>query len=103
MEKRSTKRGSAAYPLIVSVEPLMFGVIRLLFDDGYEAVLDLRPLMQRRIWKDISTKDDFFAVEIAEHGDHISWPAGGGLAELPADGLRRECERQQKMISLMYE
>jgi hypothetical protein len=103
MERRRSKRGKAGHPLIDSVEPVMFGVIRLVFDDGYEAVLDLRPLMTRTIWKNVRTKEDFFAVEIEEYGHHLSWPAGNGLAELPADGLRRNCEHQEKLHASMYE
>jgi hypothetical protein len=88
-----SKHGVAAFPLLESAEPLDFGVIRLRFDDGNEADLDLRSSMQRAIWANIRTKDDFFAVEIDAHGSHLSWPKG---AELPADGLRFECERQNK-------
>jgi hypothetical protein len=101
MEVRRPKRGSAGFPLIESVEPVMFGVIRLKFDDEYEGVLDLRPLMRHANWAGVKTREDFFAVQIYENGGHISWPAGG--VELPADGLRRDCERQQKLHLLMYE
>jgi hypothetical protein len=103
MEVRRSKSGNAGFPLVESVEPVMFGVIKLKFDDGYEGVLDLRPLMGRGIWSGVKTREDFFAVQIHEIGGHIFWPAGGGLTELPADGLRRECERQEKVHILMYE
>lgn len=81
----------------------MFGVIRVVFDDGYEGILDLRPLLKKRIWKDIRTKEDFFQIEIDEIGGSLSWPKGGGLAELPADGVRFDCERQEKLLSSMFE
>ena len=83
MEIRRAERGTAGYPLIETVEPLTFGVIKLLFDDGYEAVLDLRPLMKRSIWRNIRSKEDFFAIRIEKHGAHLSWPRSNGDAEPP--------------------
>jgi hypothetical protein len=103
VEVRRSKRGIAGYPLIECVEPVMYGVIRVAFDDGYEAVLDLQPLMGRAIWKKIATKDDFLAIAIDDYGADISWPRGEGLTSLPADGVRLECERQQAVVWSLYE
>jgi hypothetical protein len=81
--------------LIESADPLTFGVIRLRFDDGYQADLDLRSVMNGAIWTNIRTDEDFFAIELNDIGSRLSWPRGAGLIELPADGLRMECERQK--------
>jgi hypothetical protein len=97
MKVHRSKRGTAAYPLIESAEALTFGVIRLRFDDGYQADLDLRPL-SGAIWANIRTEQDFFAMEIDDIGSRFSWPKGNGLTELPADGLRFECERRNKSV-----
>ncbi|MBN9023054.1 MAG: hypothetical protein J0H08_13355, partial [Rhizobiales bacterium] len=32
-------------PRIETVKPVMFGVLKLVFDDGYEGIVDLRPLL----------------------------------------------------------
>ena len=69
---RSSK-GKAGFPLIVSVEPVMFGVLRVVFDDGYEGVLDLRSVMGKAIWQNIRTKEDFFEVELDQFGSHLSF------------------------------
>jgi hypothetical protein len=95
MKVYRSKRGNAGFPLIEWAEPLSFGVIRLRFDDGYEADLDLRDLMKHSNWSKIQTEDDFSAVEVEEYGNHLSWPRSEGVPELPADGLREECKRQK--------
>jgi hypothetical protein len=94
-------KGTAGFPLIVSVEPVMFGVLRVVFDDAYESILDLRSVMGRGIWQNIRTKEDFFEVELERFGGHLSWPKGGGLTELPADGVRLDCERQETLLKSM--
>jgi hypothetical protein len=69
------------------------------FDDGYEGVLDLRSLMSRGTWQNIRTREDFFEVELERFGSHLSWPKGG--TELPADGVRLDCERQESLLKSM--
>lgn len=40
-----------ARPRIAAVEPVIHGVVKLIFVDGYEGVADLRPVIERgRIW-----------------------------------------------------
>jgi hypothetical protein len=94
-------KGKAGFPLIVSVEPVMFGVLRVVFDDGYEGVLDLRSVMGQAIWQNIRTKEDFFELELAPNGGHLSWPKGRRATELPAGGVRATCERQESLLRSM--
>jgi hypothetical protein len=101
MTVHRVSKGKAGFPLIVSVEPVMFGVLRVVFDDGYEGVLDLRSVMGQAIWQNIRTKEDFFEVELDQIGGHLSWPKGGGATELPADGVRATCERQESLLRSM--
>jgi len=101
MQIHRTKKGDAGFPLIATVEPVMFGVLRVVFDDGYEGILDLRSGMGRGIWQNIRTKEDFFEVELEQFGSHLSWPKGGGVTELPADGVRATCERQESLLKSM--
>jgi Protein of unknown function (DUF2442) len=99
MEVHRTNKGKAGFPLIASVEPVMFGVLRVVFDDGYEGILDLRSVMGQTIWQTIRTKEDFFEVELEQFGSHLSWPKGG--TELPADGVRAACERRETLLRSM--
>jgi hypothetical protein len=94
-------KGKAGFPLVVSVEPVMFGVLRVVFDDEYEGILDLRSRMGQGIWQNIRTREDFFEVELEQFGSHLSWPKGGGATELPADGVRATCERQESLLRSM--
>jgi hypothetical protein len=87
-------KGRAGFPLVVSVEPVMF-------DDEYEGILDLRSSMGQGIWQNIRTREDFFEVELEQFGSHLSWPKGGGATELPADGVRATCERQESLLRSM--
>jgi hypothetical protein len=101
MEVHRTINGKAGFPLIACVEPVMFGVLRIVFDDGYEGVLDLRSVMGKGIWQNIRTREDFFEIEVAPNGGHVSWPKGDGMTELPADGVRLTCERQESLLRSM--
>ena len=101
MEIHRTHNGNAGFPLIASVEPVMFGVLRVVFDDGYEGILDLRSAMGRGIWQNVRTRQDFFEVELEQFGSHLSWPKGDGATELPADGVRLTCERQETLLRSM--
>ncbi|MBR1214551.1 DUF2442 domain-containing protein [Bradyrhizobium sp. JYMT SZCCT0180] len=99
MEVHQTNdKGEAGFPLIVSAEPVMFGVLHVVFDDGYEGVLDLRSVMDRAIWQNIRTKEDFFKIELDRIGGQLFWPKGDGATELPADGIRAACEHQEKLL-----
>jgi hypothetical protein len=101
MEGHRANKGEAGFPLIANVEPVMFGVLRIVFDDGYEGVLDLRSVMGKGIWQNIRTREDFFEVELEQFGSHLSWPKGDGVTELPADGVRVACERQEMLLRSM--
>jgi len=61
----------------------------------------VRAVMGKAIWQNIRTKEDFFEVELAQFGSHLSWPKGGGVTELPADGVRATCERQESLLRSM--
>ena len=101
MAVHRARKGEAGFPLIVSVEPVMFGVLHVVFDDGYEGVLDMRSVMGQAIWQNIRTKEDFFEVELDQIGGYLSWPKGRGATELPADGVRVTCERQESLLRSM--
>jgi hypothetical protein len=104
MTAKRTKVGNAAFPLVVEVEAVILGVVKLVFDDGYEGVLDLRPQMGRTLWRRMSSWDAFARVQIDEFGSCIFWAEfEGNPIELAADGLRRDCERQEAVHKLMYE
>jgi hypothetical protein len=95
---RRTKVARAAHPLVVEAEAVILDVIKLVFDDGYEAILDLRPQMEKGNWKNLSGWKEFETVQVEEFGSHMFWTnVAGHSIELPADWLRHAAERQEEL------
>ena len=50
-------------PRIVTAEPVIFGVLKLVFTDGYEGVVDLRPVIaQGRMSKWLQEPRNFVTI-----------------------------------------
>ena len=90
-------------PHIVSAEPVIPGVLKVAFDDGFEGVVDLRPLIGKgKIFAWLETPAHFAEVAVDEFGHSISWLDDAGYTiDLSADSLRRDAERQAEMHRLM--
>ncbi len=90
-------------PRLKSAEPVIHGVLKLIFLDGYEGVVDLRPLIARgKIFTWLQNPDNFASVQVDEYGHSIGWvDANGYEIDLGADSLRRDCERQAEVHKLM--
>ena len=90
-------------PHIVLAEPVIHGVLKLAFDDGFEGVVDLRPLIAKgKVFAWLETPAHFAAVAVDEHGHSISWTDESGyVIDLSADSLRRDAERQADVHRLM--
>jgi hypothetical protein len=90
-------------PRIKLVEPVICGVLKLVFTDGYEGVVDLRPLIAKgEIFAWLQDPEHFAAVQMDEYGHSIFWVDDTGYEiDLGADSLRRDCERQAQMHTLM--
>lgn len=90
-------------PRVIAVQPVIHGVLKVAFDDGYEGVVDLRPLIAKgKVFARLSASEHFAAVRLDEHGHSVSWLDGEGyLIDLSADSLRRDAERQAEIHKLM--
>jgi hypothetical protein len=90
-------------PCIVEAQAVIHGVLRVKFDDGYEGVVDLRPLIAKgKVFAWLSTPEHFAEVRIDEFGHSVSWLAHDGyIIDLSADSLRRDAERQREIHRLM--
>ena len=91
-------------PRIVAAEPVIHGVLKLVFTDGYEGVVDLRPIISRgRIFTWLQQPENFRKMQIDEFGHSIFWIDGEGREiDLSADSLRRDAvlqEEQHKLIA----
>jgi hypothetical protein len=90
-------------PHIVLSEPVILGVLKVAFDDGFEGVVDLRPLLAKgKVFAWLQAPAHFVELRIDEHGHSLSWTdATGYVIDLSADSLRRDAERQAEAHRLM--
>ena len=90
-------------PRIVSAEVVIHGVVKLVFDDGYEGIVDLRPIIARgRIFTHLQAPENFKKMQIEEYGHHIFWvDEAGNEIDFGAGSLRRDSERQADIHKLM--
>jgi hypothetical protein len=90
-------------PRIVSAEPVIHGVLKLKFTDGYEGVIDLRPIIAKgRMFTWLQKPGNFKKIKIEEYGHHVYWIDGRGEEiDLGADSLRRDAEKQAELHKLI--
>jgi hypothetical protein len=90
-------------PCIVDAEVVIHGVLKITFDDGYQGVVDLRPLIaEGKVFAWLSAPEHFSAVRIDEFGHSVSWLDDQGYPiDLTADSVRRDAERQTEIHRLM--
>ena len=90
-------------PRIATAEPVIHGVLKLVFSDGYEGVVDLRPLIsQGRVFKWLQKPKNFLKVQLEDYGHYVFWIDDKGREiDLGADGLRRDAEKQAELHKLI--
>jgi hypothetical protein len=90
-------------PRIVDAQPVIHGVLKVAFDDGYVGVVDLRPLIAMgKVFSWLREPSHFAAVRVDEYGHSVSWLDDQGYSiDLSADSIRRDAERQAEMHRLM--
>lgn len=76
-------------PRVSSAEPVIHGVLKLVFVDGYEGVVDLRPLLAKgKVFAWLQTPENFRSVRVDEYGHAISWTDDTGyLIDVGADSF----------------
>ncbi len=90
-------------PRLVLAEPVIRGMLKIAFDDRFEGVGHVRPLIANgKVFAWLESPDHFAAVRIDENGHSVSWTDATGYAiDLSADSLRRDAERQAEIHRLM--
>lgn len=84
-----------------SVEPVLYGVVKIAWADGYEAIVDLRPVIaERQAFAFLrNSPERFHAVKLAEFGHSISWlDDAGDEIDFGSQSLRRRAERQAELL-----
>lgn len=86
-------------PRIVSAQPVIHGVLKIVWTDGYEGVVDLRPTIARgRIFTYLQNPKNFAKVRVSEYGHSIEWiNERGEEIDFGADSLRSKAENQARL------
>jgi hypothetical protein len=89
-------------PRIVSAEPVIHGVLKMTWSDGYAGLVDLRPTIARgRVFTYLQDPENFQKVRVTEFGHSIEWVDDTGLQiDFAAGTLREKAEKQAALIAL---
>ena len=86
-----------------SAEPVIFGVIKILWKDGFAGIVDLRPLLTRgEMFEFLRVAPARFdQLKLEEHGHKIYWlDDEGDEIDFGSDSLRQRAERQAGLLHL---
>jgi len=90
-------------PRITSCEPVIHGVLKIVWVDGFEGIVDLRPTIDRgRIFTYLREPENFRKVHVSEYGHSIGWiDEAGHEIDFAGDTLRSKAENQAKLHKLV--
>ncbi len=77
--------------------------MKIVFTDGYEGVVDLRPLIARgQVFAWLQRPENFGLFHVDEFGHSIYWmDSAGQQIDLSADSLRRDAMLQEEQHRLI--
>jgi hypothetical protein len=86
-------------PRIVAAEPVIHGVIKIQWNDGYAGVVDLRPVIARgKVFAYLQEPGNFAKLRIGEYGHGIVWVNDAGEEiDFGSDSLRQRAEKQAEL------
>ena len=85
---------------VAAAEPVMHGVLKLVWNDGYEGVVDLRAIIASgRIFEPIRDSDYFRQVRVERFGHYICWGDDEFTQiDFGCDRLREVAEEQAALL-----
>jgi len=86
---------------ILSAEAVIPGVLKIVWDDGYQGVVDVRGLIgDGELFEPLRTPDTFRAVKVQPHGHAIYWgDADDEDVDFGCDRLREMAEEQAALLA----
>lgn len=86
---------------IISAEPVLHGVLKLTWNDGYEGIVDLRgTIADGELFEDVRKPETFKKVHVAEFGHYIYWlDRNGTEIDFGCDNLRELAEQQAALLA----
>jgi hypothetical protein len=90
-------------PRIAKCEPVIQGVLKIVWNDGFEGVVDLRPTIDRgRVFTYLKDSKNFRSVRVSDYGHSIVWTDDEGQEiDFASDNLRNKAENQAKLHKLV--
>ena len=89
-------------PRIVGASFVLHGVMKIVWNDNYAAVVDLRPVLARgNMFSDLNSPACFDAFAIGEHGHALVWKDRQGQdIDFGSGSLRKRAEAQAELHRL---
>ncbi len=86
---------------ITAAEPIVQGVLKLIWNDGYEGIVDLRGIIaDGKIFEHIRNPDNFKKVRVESYGHSIYWgDEGDEEVDFGCDSLRELAEEQAALLA----
>ena len=86
-------------PRIALAECVIHGVLKIVWKDGYEGVVDLRPMIDRgNIFEHLKNPETFRRFTVEECGHSLGWVIDDGTEiDFGADTLRAKAENQAQL------
>ena len=86
---------------ITTAEPVVHGVLKLAWNDGYEGIVDLRGIIaDGEIFEHIRNPENFKKVHVAPHGHSIYWgKEDNEEVDFGCDRLREIAEEQAAILA----
>jgi hypothetical protein len=96
---KSREHRMTEIPRIVAAEPVIHGVLKIQWDDGYAGIVDLRPVIVRgKIFTYLQEPKNFEKLKVGEYGHGIVWVNEvGEEIDFGADSLRQRAEKQAEL------
>jgi hypothetical protein len=86
-----------------SAEPIIFGVVKIVWKDGFAGIVDLRPLFAKGEMFEFLRVNParFDDLRLEDHGYKIFWlDDQGDEIDFGSDSLRQRAERQAGLLHL---
>jgi hypothetical protein len=86
-----------------SAEPVIFGVVKIVWKDGFAGIVDLRPLLAKGEMFEFLRVNParFDDLRLEDHGHKIFWiDDQGDEIDFGSESLRQRAERQASLLHL---
>jgi hypothetical protein len=85
-----------------SAEPVIFGVVKIVWKDGFAGIADLRPMLVRGEMFNFLRVNParFDELKLEDYGHRIFWLDDKDEIDFGSDSLRQRAERQARLLHL---